>query len=133
MLIEVTVSSTAGCAGVPVIEITDVRPNIIWPPNHSMDVVKVYGTVTVPSGCTLASASYSIEDEYGIHTGMGEFTVSEDGEFTVPLPVEAWRRGQDKDGRHYRILIFAENEAGTGSSVELEAVVPHDRGRCPQK
>jgi hypothetical protein len=132
MLIEVTVSSTVGCAGVPVVEITDVRPNIIWPPNHSMEVVTVSGTVTNPSGCALAGVSYSIEDEYGIHTGAGEVTVNGNGEFTVPIPVEAWRRGQDKDGRHYKIQIFAENDAGTGSSVELEAVVPHDRGKCPK-
>jgi hypothetical protein len=132
MLIEVIVSSTSSCAEAPVVEITDVRPNIIWPPNHSMDVVTVSGAVTMPSGCTLASTSYSIEDEYGLHTGVGEFTISENGEFTVPLPVEAWRKGQDKDGRHYTIQILAENEAGTGTSVELEAVVPHDRGRCPK-
>jgi hypothetical protein len=132
MLIEVIVPSTSGCAGAPVVEITDVRPNIIWPPNHSMDVVTVSGTVTMPSGCSLSTANYSIEDEYGVHTGMGEFAVSENGEFTVPLPIEAWRRGQDKDGRHYKIQIFAENSAGTGTSVELEAVVPHDRGRCPK-
>jgi hypothetical protein len=133
MLIEVVVSSTSGCSGSPNIDIADVSPNIIWPPNHSMDVVTVSGTVTMPSGCSLISANYSIEDEYGTRSGTGEFTIGEGGEFSVPLPVEAWRKGQDKDGRHYTIQVFAENESGTASSVELEAIVPHDRGRCPDR
>jgi len=40
---------------------------------------------------------------------------------------EASRRGKDKDGRHYVIKIFAENEAGITESEILNAVVPHDQ------
>lgn len=44
-------------SGVPVVEITDVRPNIIWPPNHGMEVVTVSGVVSMSGGCTLSRAS----------------------------------------------------------------------------
>jgi hypothetical protein len=129
MLIEVFVPSN--CSGKPVVEIASLSPEVIWPPNHSMEVVTVTGTISMPAGCTLYEAGYSIEDEYGVYTGVGEFSVSDNGEFSVPLPVEAWRDGQDKDGRIYRIKLFAENDAGMGASDVLEAIVPHDKGKRP--
>jgi hypothetical protein len=122
ILIEVFVPSN--CSGKPVVEIASLSPEVIWPPNHSMEVVTVTGTISMPAGCTLYEAGYSIEDEYGVYTGV-------DGEFSVPLPVEAWRKGQDKDGRIYRIKLFAENDAGIGTSDVLEAIVPHDKGKRP--
>jgi hypothetical protein len=129
VLVEVTVGSS--CSGVPVIKITDFGPEEIWPPNHSMDVVHVKGVIILPAGCTLHETGYSIEDEYGIYTHVGEFVLSRAGEFNVSIPVEAWRTGQDKDGRHYTIRLFAEDDAGIGTSDVLEAVVPHDKGKRP--
>jgi hypothetical protein len=129
ILIEVFVPSN--CSGKPVVEIASLSPEVIWPPNHSMEVVTVNGTISMPPGCTLHEAGYSIEDEYGVHTGMGEFSVNGRGEFTVPVPVEAWREGQDKDGRIYKIKLFARNDAGIGTSDVLEAIVPHDKGKRP--
>lgn len=132
MLIEVLVPSK--CSGKPVVEVTSLSPEVIWPPNRSMEVVTVTGTVSMPSGCTLNEVGYSIEDEYGVHSGVGEFTVKMVnglGEFTAPVRVEAWRDGQDKDGRIYKITLFARNEAGIGTSDVLEAIVPHDKGKRP--
>jgi hypothetical protein len=47
------------------------------------------------------------------------------------LPVEAWRKGQDMDGRVYQIRLFVENAGGVGSSGTLQAIVPHDKGKRP--
>jgi hypothetical protein len=127
MLIEVLVTSE--CSATPEVEISGFGPNVIWPPNHDDAAVTVSGVVNIPAGCTLGAAGYSIEDEYGTHTGAGEITVKDDGSFSALLPVEAWRDGQDKDGRHYTIKVFAEDEAGTGVSEVLEVVVPHDKGK----
>lgn len=125
MLLEVIIPSA--CNSAPTLEITSFGPAYIWPPNHSIAEVTVSGTATLPEGCNLLSISYSIDDEYGEYTSTGEFEIDADGSFTLYLPVEAARRGNDKDGRHYTISLFAEDEAGTASLGNLEAVVPHDQ------
>jgi hypothetical protein len=127
MLLKVMVPSR--CLGAPEVEITGFGPDEIWPPDQRMNVVTVSGVVKMPYGCTLYEAGYSIEDEYGVFTGEGEFTVNDNGEFSVNLPVQAWRKGKDPDGRHYRIKLFAGNGAGIGTSAVLDAVVPHDKGK----
>lgn len=126
LLIEVIIPSE-GCSGVPRIVITDFGPKyIIWSPNHSMEVVHVSGVVSLPGGCSLVDFGYSIEDEYGVYTGVGKISIAAGGSFTAYLPVEAWRYGEDKDGRHYAISIFAEDEAGIATSDTYYAIVPHD-------
>jgi len=126
--VRVDVRVASSCSGVPEIVITGMSPEVIWPPNHSMAVVNVDGFVKVPSGCSINETGFSIEDEYGTYTRVGKFTADGDGAFSIPLPVEAWRTGQDKDGRHYTITLFAEDDAGIGTSEVLNAVVPHDQG-----
>lgn len=121
----VEISMTSACSGVPVFTIESFGPEVIWPPNHSMETVGVTGTVSLPEGCSLLEVGYSVEDEYGIYTSVGELTVDQDGAFTLYVPVEAWRYGQDKDGRHYVITLLAEDEAGQATET-LNAVVPHD-------
>jgi hypothetical protein len=127
VLISVIVSGD--CTSNPEVNISGFGPNVLWPPNHNMETVTVTGIATMPQGCSVYGAGYSIEDEYGTHTSEGELTVSENGKFSVFLPVEAWRKGQDKDGRNYKITFFVENEAGVGTSRVLEVLVPHDKGK----
>ncbi len=132
MLLEVFVPSD--CTGKPVVEIASLGPEVIWPPNRSMEVVTVTGTISMPEGCTIYEIGYSIEDEYGVHTGVGKLSMQGSdfkGDFTIPVPVEAWREGQDKDGRVYKIKIFAKNDSGIGTSKVFEAIVPHDKGKRP--
>lgn len=124
-VIEVTVPPL--CSGIPKLVGVAVTPDIIWPPNRKMEAVTVSGSVEYPDGCGLMNFGYSIEDEYGALTSIGHAAVGADRNFSFPLPVEAWREGKDKDGRHYRITVFAEDEAGIGMSETLDAVVPHDQ------
>ncbi len=141
--IRLAVTVPSGCDQTAGFAISAFGPTILWPPNHKMQEVSVTGQVLVPGGCTLSEVGYSIDDEYHIYTGVGEVTVDANGYFSVVIPLEASREGQDKDGRHYRITLFAQDEAGTGVSQTLEVVVPHDmreksdpthndHGRSPQ-
>lgn len=125
MFIEVIVPSK--CSAAPGIEITSFGPEYIWPPDNKMESVTVTGKVHLPDGCSLYEAGYSIDDEYGIYTSTGVLYINSSGEFTLSLPVEASRKGQDKDGRRYTISIYAEDEAGIGVGGALNAVVPHDQ------
>lgn len=129
ILIEVIVP--ASCSGTPDVVIYSTSPKVIWPPDHSMEEVTITGTISMSPGCALLEVGYSIEDEYGVYTGVGGFSVNERGEFTVQIPVEAWRNGQDKDGRVYNITLFARNGVGIGTSEVFEAIVPHDKGKRP--
>ena len=125
--LPITVNVRGGCSQLPEFEISPLNPETIWPPNHNMTSITVSGAVVMDGGCSLLDLFYSVEDEYGVHTHTGNISAESDHSFTVAIPVEAWRKGSDKDGRHYTILIFAKNEAGTSSSMNLQAVVPHDQ------
>jgi hypothetical protein len=75
----------------------------------------------------MIETGYVVDDDYGTHTGGGEVSVNADGNFVVHIPVEAWRYGQDKEGRHYRITIYSKDEAGLGTSNTMTSIVPHDQ------
>lgn len=123
-LLEVTVP--ARCPAAPGFEIASFGPSYLWPPDHGLKEVSVSGRLILPDGCTLLDVAYSIDDEYGVYTSAGSFSVETDGSFVIYLPVEASRHGYDKDGRHYSISIFAEDEAGVGTVGSLNVLVPHD-------
>ena len=123
---RLTVTVPSGCDQKPGFTIASFGPTMLWPPNHKMQDVHVTGQVLVPNGCSLSEVGYSIDDEYHVYTGVGEITIDANGYFSVTIPVEASREGQDKDGRHYHIILFAQDEAGTGTSQTFDVVVPHD-------
>lgn len=98
-----------------------VDPSILWPPNHKMiDVAVTGGASDSLSG--VASVLFSVKDEYGlvqpVITG-----------FNSTIPLEAWRDGNDMDGRHYTISAVITDTAGNRSTVSTEVVVPHDLGK----
>ncbi len=115
------------CSGAAEFQVSSPDTVSLWPPDHSTELVEITGTMKLPEGCTLLDAGYSIDDEYGVYTSVGTLSTSEDGNFTLTVPVEAWREGTDRDGRHYTITLFARDEAGTGSSGPITIVVPHDQ------
>jgi hypothetical protein len=127
MYLEVYVPSD--CGGKPEFLITSFGPETLWSPNGGLETVtvEVEGMVLMPEGCTLFEAGYSVDDEYDVYTGVGEFTVKAGGVFSAVIPVEASREGGDRDGRHYAITLYAEDEAGIGTSCTFEVLVPHDR------
>lgn len=93
---------------------------VLWPPNHKMVDVPVNGIpADLLSG--IASVDIRVVDEYGIHNG----TVSG---FGGVVRLEAWREGNDMDGRHYTITAVATDTAGNSTTATSEVVVPHDMG-----
>lgn len=124
--IRIAVTVPSQCSGIPVVTLDSLQPEVVWPPDHGMTQVVLSGTVRMPEGCMTAEAGYSIEDEYGVMSGVGTVQLGPGGSFSAALPVEAMRHGQDKDGRHYSITVFVRNEVGTGASLSRTVTVPHD-------
>lgn len=122
----VSVAIPPDCSGIGAFTIDQFGPTVLWPPDHGMKEVVVRGVVTIPAGCSLLEAGYAIDDEYGVFTSVGTLTINAGGGFTLPLPLEAWRTGQDKDGRHYAVSLYVTDEAGVGSTGPLMVTVPHD-------
>lgn len=116
------------CASAPTLVVDSIGPAVIWSPNHDATAVTATGRVSNAEGCASLTLGYSIDDEYGLLSGTGTVPVAVSGDvFTAEIPVEASRLGQDKDGRLYRIQVFASNETGTVTTPVFEALVPHDQ------
>lgn len=97
----------------------DINPAILWPPNHKMVNVAIYGgAFDSISGVT--SVVFSVTDEYGkVQPTIPGFNTS--------ILLEAWRDGSDSDGRHYTITATATDAAGNNSDVSAVVLVPHDK------
>jgi len=126
VLFSVTVAG--GCSSVPVFSNIKVGPETIWTPNNKDVEVVVTGMLSMSEGCA-NKAAYEIIDEYG-EKSVPETTleISADGSFSLPVSVEAFRKGSDEDGRVYTIALSAENEAGPSEVVESFVRVGHDQG-----
>jgi Tol biopolymer transport system component len=95
----------------------------LWPPNKKMVPVQVDGWAE--DDRELASVEITVSDEYGsminqIVPGFGS---------TVWL--EAWRDGNDSDGRIYTITAVAVDAAGNRSEQKATVLVPHDMRADP--
>ena len=110
--------STAVADTTPPTVSLDLSSTLLWPPNKKMVPVQVDGLAE--DDRELASVEITISDEYGsminqIVPGFGS---------TVWL--EAWRDGNDSDGRVYTITVVAVDAAGNRSEQKATVLVPHD-------
>lgn len=94
--------------------------NILWPPNHKMVDVKLIG-MSGDSLSGVASVDLKVFDEYGIYSGPLSG-------FGNAVRLEAWRDGDDMDGRHYTITAVVKDMAGNVTTATTGVVVPHDMG-----
>lgn len=94
-----------------------VSPNILWPPNHRMVDVLVQGAAA-DIGSGVASTTIYVADEYGAVVTIPGFGST--------IPLEAWRKGQDRDGRQYTITAVIIDGAGNQATAETIVQVPHD-------
>lgn len=106
--------------------ITINEQQAMWPPNGKITNIPLTGTITDSSG--VATASYTIADEYGELSLSGNISLATDGSFYLNLPLEADRRGNDSDGRLYTIHITAMDRIGNVSSKSTTVTVLHDQG-----
>lgn len=100
----------------------------LWPPNGKTQAVTVFGTMSDDgSGLDLTGADFVVLDEYGLVQPSGAVTVQPDGRFAVVIPLEASRRGQDRDGRLYTVTIRGQDLEGNQSTASVAITVPHDQ------
>jgi hypothetical protein len=105
----------------PTVTVT-ATPNILWPPRKKELVnVKIDGSVTEETS-GVASLIITVEDEYGTYNMAVP-------NFGSVIQLEAWRDGDDPDGRYYTITATVTDNAGHQSSATTEVIVPHDMGK----
>lgn len=105
-------------------------PGRIWPANNQPFAVSVEGAgADAASG--LASVTYVVTDEYGAPLSIDPRALAGNtAEWAESLTVEASRRGDDRDGRLYRVNATLTDAAGNTATATADIVVPHDqRGR----
>lgn len=114
---DVFLHSAAADTTPPVLSLSALL-GILWPPNKKYVPVTVDGLAE--DDAELASVEITVSDEYGEMLGMlvpG---------FGSTVWLEAWREGDDRDGRVYTITAVATDAAGNRSEVSVPVVVPHD-------
>jgi hypothetical protein len=57
----------------------------------------------------------------------GPISIDATGHYSVRIPLAAFRRGDDPDGRVYTITVHARDMGGTWATASTLVVVPHDR------
>lgn len=103
-------------------------PSILRPPNGRMVPVLVSGTINdTGSGVNASSAIYSVKDEYGLIQPSGAINVGSGGTYSFVVLLQASRRGSDLNGRGYKVMVRAKDNAGNLASTTAVVTVPHDR------
>jgi hypothetical protein len=114
----------------PTVTIVSVTPDTLWPPNGKLVQVTVVATITdVGSGVNPNTVTYEVIDEYDSVQPSGDIPLGKDGRYTAIIPLQASRRGNDADGRHYTVTISAVDTEGNEGSAATSVTVPHDQGQ----
>jgi hypothetical protein len=129
--VTVTVEETVAvptCSDAPSI-VAGGSPGVLWPPNGKQVPVTVAGIVTPGDGCPMPEqVDYEVIDEYGEHSHVDSVGIV-DGAFSFIIGLEASRRGDDRDGRRYTIVLTASADGFESEPALGEVVVPHDQRR----
>jgi hypothetical protein len=106
-----------------------VTAPILWPPNGKLVSETISGVIADGlSGINPSTATFTVVDEYEQIQPTGPIVLGPGGAYSFTLNLEASRRGQDRDGRTYRIIITATDKAGNQASATTVVRVPHDQG-----
>jgi hypothetical protein len=125
LFVAVLVNDT--CADFPPVITVSASPSVLWPPNGKMIPVTLSGTTTVASCATKPTIlSYTVVDEYGLVQPAGSIVPEADGTFSIRVPLQASRRGDDRNGRKYTITVTAANSGGSAAATSV-VTVPHNR------
>ena len=108
----------------PLPTVTDLATpsTLLWSPNKTMTPVTVTGKAT---GFGL-TASYAVTDEYGKVQPSGKIVLNPDGTYSFVVLLEAYRNGNDADGRLYTITVTVKDQFGRSVSAVTTVRVPHD-------
>jgi hypothetical protein len=116
----VTVSDTQA----PMVTASANPPTLLWSPNKTMTPVTVSGKITEPN---LKSATYKVVDEYGKVQPTGAITVTATGAYSFTVKLEAYRNGNDSNGRLYTITVTATDMGNRSTSAQAVVTVPHNQ------
>jgi FG-GAP repeat len=106
------------------------RPRVLWPPNGKMIPVVFSGKITdAGSGVDSQSVRFTAVDEYGRIQSSGSIDLGHDGSYSISALLKASRKGNDRDGRSYTMIISAKDRVGNFASAQTFVRVPHDRHR----
>ena len=108
------------------------NPTTLWPPNGKMVPVTISGTITdLESGVNASTATFEVKDEYGLIQPSGQITTLDatTGSYTFRIQLQASRNGNDRDGRHYTIIVSAQDMEGNIGSMDTIVTVPQNQGQ----
>jgi hypothetical protein len=97
----------------------NANPDTLWPPNHKLVDVTIGGEAT-DNLSGIASTTFKVEDEYD----TVEPNISD---FNTTIQLEAWRNGDDLDGRVYTISVTTKDKADNETSNSTTVICPHDQ------
>jgi hypothetical protein len=117
----VTATATVVLASRPPKITIAATPEVIWSPNHTMVPVTIAGGVEA-NGSDIKSVLISVSDEYG----MFEYN---NLTFGSTVMLEAWRNGNDRDGRKYTITVVVTDRGGNATTKTATVTVPHDKSK----
>src|SRR5262245_11814408 len=106
------------------------NPAALWPPNGRLVPVTVSGVIADDDGFDIG-ATFRVRDEYRSVQPRGPVALFEnpDGTFSYSFTVllQASRRGQDRNGRQYQIVVTAFDDHSSDRAATV-VTVPHDQG-----
>jgi hypothetical protein len=76
-----------------------------------------------------STATFSVIDEYGTVQPAGAGSLAADGTYSFTVPLEAGRKGSDRDGRRYQVIVSVEDNNGNLGTATAVVTVPHDQGK----
>jgi hypothetical protein len=111
----------------PVVNVA-ANPITLWPPNGKMVPVTVSGSISDSlSGVNPGSVVFVVADEYGSVQPQGPVSLGAGGSYSFQILLQASRNGNDKDGRQYKIIVSARDNAGNLGSSATIVTVPHNQ------
>ncbi|HMK31392.1 MAG TPA: alpha-amylase family glycosyl hydrolase [Terriglobales bacterium] len=104
-------------------------PSSLWPANGKMVKVTISGMITDNlSGVGPSTPAFQVVDEYGSVQPNGPVSLKPGGSYSFTVLLQASRKGNDSDGRQYKITVSAADFAGNLGSAVAVVTVPHDQG-----
>ncbi|HEX4914542.1 MAG TPA: hypothetical protein VFV51_11310, partial [Vicinamibacterales bacterium] len=89
-----------------------------------MTPVTISGTVL---DARVATVTYTVQDEYKKIQPSGTVSLGANGAYSFVVRLEAYRTGQDSNGRVYTVIVKATDVAGNVTTASTVVLVPHNQ------